>query len=262
MRYYIIRNNTNYTLNYKSINHIQIDVINGNNEPKIYFESRDLKMNTGHHLLLIRQIDNVNKFYIAGLETVDIPVRITTLVGLEDLSKTDINSLYKSDDFYIYVVEKNVASVTFTLRTSSRLRLLLQEGNLNVCYNVGKMILLEKNEANCASLTSSKLVYDNQLYGTESYIVLFPAEGSPSFSVIKVETSMKGNDGGENDEEDGGSKKKGGLHWAVILVIIILVIAIVILAVLIFIKMRKKTVTSEDIEGDIKEPTQISQEQE
>ena len=262
MRYYIIRNNTNYTLNYKSINHIQIDVINGNNEPKIYFESRDLKMNTGHHLLLIRQIDNVNKFYIAGLETVDIPVRITTLVGLEDLSKTDINSLYKSDDFYIYVVEKNVASVTFTLRTSSRLRLLLQEGNLNVCYNVGKMILLEKNEANCASLTSSKLVYENQLYGTESYIVLFPAEGSPSFSVIKVETSMKGNDGGENDEEDGGSKKKGGLHWAVILVIIILVIAIVILAVLIFIKMRKKTVTSEDIEGDIKEPTQISQEQE
>lgn len=259
MRYYILRNNTNYTLDYRSISHIKVDVINDKIEPKITFESRDLPMKTGHTLTLIRQIENVNKFYLAGDSKVDIPVRITTLIDPSELPKTDINSLYKVDDTFVYVVEKNVVTVTFTIRATARLRLLLQEGGLKVCYNVAKMILLEKNEANCANINGEKLVYENQLPGTESYIVLFPPEGSPKFNIIKVSTSTKGGSSGGSDSKDGENKKKG-LHWAVILLIIILVIAIIILVALIIIKIRKKTVTSEDIEKDIKEPTPISQE--
>ena len=85
-------------------------------------------------------------------------------------------------------------------------------------------------------------------------------EENEQFDIIQIEPSFEGDkdsDKNNGDDKEKGKKKKKGVNGFVIFLIVLLVLIIIAVIVLLVIKYTKKTVTSEDIEKNIKTPTPI-----
>ena len=257
MKYVVIPAGKNYTFNYESINRIRVELISRNNtDPIMVFENKIWAMETGHRKTFIRINNDINLLYLAAPVKDDIPLRITTLISVEDLPKTEIKDLYVIDDKFIYDVPEKVISIIFTIkRVSPNLRMLLTEDEeIEVCYNEADIVLLEKNGFNCFNLKDSyELTYTPADPNKNLYLVFYPKIDNKKFNVsqVFVTSENEGNDG-ENEKKD-DKKKESGLKWYVILLIILVVLIVLVLVVLIILKKTKKTVTSNDIEKDNKQ---------
>ena len=142
--------------------------------------------------------------------------------------------------------------------------MLEEEGNekeIKICYNVANIVLLEKNEGNCFYVKDRyEFVYTVPEGGEEDYLVFYPIEENEQFDIIQIEPSFEGDkdsDKNNGDDKEKGKKKKKGVSGFVIFLIVLLVLIIIAVIVLLVIKYTKKTVTSEDIEKNIKTPTPI-----
>ena len=270
-RFYIIQNNTKFTFNYASINEIRINLLlndeDKDNKLTINFEDRELELNNNKPTItLYRQINDTNIFNLTAPFIIDIPILITTLVKIEDLPKTEINDLYKYEEEFIYNIQPKTKNITFVIiRNKPGSRLLLEEeGNekeIKICYNVANIVLLEKNEGNCFYVKDRyEFVYTVPEGGEEDYLVFYPIEENEQFDIIQIEPSFEGDkdsDKNNGDDKEKGKKKKKGVSGFVIFLIVLLVLIIIAVIVLLVIKYTKKTVTSEDIEKNIKTPTPI-----
>ena len=117
MKYVVIPAGKNFTFNYESINRIKVELISRNNtDPIMVFENKVCQMETGHRKTFIRINNDINLLYLAAPVKDDIPLRITTLVSVEDLPKTEIKDLYIIDDKFIYDVPDKVISIIFTIK--------------------------------------------------------------------------------------------------------------------------------------------------
>ena len=268
LKHYIIQNNTKFTFNYESINEIKINLLLNDKELTINFEDREIKLNSDKiSINLIRQVDDTNSFVLTAPFTMDVPILITTLINVKELPKTNISDLYQYEDEFIYSIQPNTINITFVIQRNnpgSRLLLEEEEGNENeikICYNVAKMILLEKNEVNCFYVKDRyDLLYNVPDGGEEDYLVFYPVDENEKIDIIKIIPTNEEEEGDNNnqDEEENKDKKKDkGLSGFVIFLIILLVLIIIAVVVLLVIKYTKKTVTSEDIEKNIKSPSPI-----
>ena len=271
LKHYIIQNNTKFTFNYESINEIKINLLLNEKDEKeltINFEDREIKLNTNKNSInLIRQVNDTNSFDLTAPFTMDVPILITTLINVKELPKTNISDLYQYEDEFIYNIQPNTINITFVIQRNnpgSRLLLEEEEGNENeikICYNVAKMILLEKNEVNCFYVKDRyDLLYNVPVGGEEDYLVFYPIDQNEKIDIIKIiptNEKEKGDNNNQNEGENEDKKKDKGLSGFVIFLIILLVLIIIAVVVLLVIKYTKKTVTSEDIEKNIKTPSPI-----
>ena len=255
MKYVVIPAGKNITFNYESINRIRIELISRKEtDPIMYFENKNYAMETGHRRTFIRYYNDINLLYLAAPAKEDIPLRITTLINVENLPNAGIDNLYTFEDKLIYDVPKNVTSIIFTIKKiSQNLRILLTEDEeMEICYNEAGIVLLEKNGINCFNLKDSyELEYKPAEPEQKTYLVFYPTIDNKNFNVSHIEVNLE--NGGDNDGEKNNNKdnnKKKGLKWYVILIIIILVLIIIIVVTLIIFRMKKTTVTSADIEKD------------
>ena len=268
IKHYIIQNNTKFTFNYKSINEIKINLLLNDNEDNsltIHFENREFILNRNRTSInLIREINNTNIFNLTAPFIKDIPILITALINLDELPPTEIKNLYQYDDKIIYDIQPNTTNITFIItRHNPGSRLLLQEeegskNEIKICYNVAKIVLLEKNEGNCFYIKDRyELVYKVPEGGDNDYLVFYPIENDEKFDIIKITTDNEGDN--ENGNKKGGKENNGdgdgGLSGFVIFIIVFLVLINLIICVLLIIKYTKKTVTSEDIEKNNKAPS-------
>ena len=258
IHYFVIKNSTNYTFNYESIDEIEISVLEGRNEPIIYFENK--KKNSDTLMILIRKRDDINQFYLAAPENADLPIRVITRLNIGKLPKTQLKDLYKLDNKFIYDIPEKAINVTlYITRKSSNLRLLESENTILICYTVSNLILLDKIKGNCFDLENNyELKYtvpEDREEDTKSYIVLYPFDDEQEINVERINPVLK--DDGTNNNENSSPKKEedGGLSWIVILIIILLILILIGVGVFIFIRWRKKGLSSEEIEKTVKQET-------
>ena len=266
IKHYIIQIDTNFTFTYYSIDHLRIELLSNNNNKWAIttFENKNINKTS---LDLKRNFKEINKFYIAAPFQMEVPILIITYANIENLPKAEIKDLYTYEDEFIYAIPKKAINITFKItKHKSSSRLLLEEGNENeneikICYNAANMVLLEKNEANCFYLKDEyEYVHNVPQDGTHVYLVFYPIEENKKINITKIDPFIEG--GEDNDSSDNGDKKEEkkknkGVPWFVILIIIILVLIILVIVVLLIFKYTKKTVTSEDIEKNIKQQGQI-----
>ena len=258
VEYAVIAKGENVTCSYISINKFLIEVISTDHkvDPIIIFQNRQLSLDGGGHTrTFIRTIEDINELYLAAPPNNDIPLRITPLISLDELEKTDSDNLYKIDDKFVYEVSENVSNITFiiTKGSSKRLRLLLTEGDeMEICYNEAEIILLDKNEINCFMLKDKyELDYQPAKTGPKSYLVFYPMVDNQAFTISSINKNND-NNGGEEKKKD-NDESGGGIKWYVILIIILIILIIIVLIVLVVLKMVKKPVTSEEIEKNVNE---------
>jgi hypothetical protein len=258
IHYFVIKNSTNYTFNYESIDEIEISILEGRNEPIIYFENK--KKNSDTLMILIRKRDDINQFYLAAPENADLPIRVITRLNIGKLPKTQLKDLYKLDNKFIYDIPEKAINVTlYITRKSSNLRLLENENTILICYTVSNLILLDKIKGNCFDLENNyELKYtvpEDREEDTKSYIVLYPFDDEQEINVERINPVLK--DDGTNNNENNNPKKDedGGLSWIVILIIILLILILIGVGVFIFIRWRKKGLSSEEIEKTVKQET-------
>jgi len=258
IHYFVIKNSTNYTFNYESIDEIEISVLEGRNEPIIYFENK--KKNSDTLMILIRKRDDINQFYLAAPENADLPIRVITRLNIGKLPKTQLKDLYKLDNKFIYDIPEKAINVTlYITRKSSNLRLLENENTILICYTVSNLILLDKIKGNCFDLENNyELKYtvpEDRKEDTKSYIVLYPFDDEQEINVERINPVLK--DDGTNNNGNTSPKKEedGGLSWIVILIIILLILILIGVGVFIFIRWRKKGLSSEEIEKTVKQET-------
>ena len=295
VHHYLLKENTKYTFNYESIDEIKIDITNGDNVPTITFENNEVTLSEKSISLTVND-KTLTEFTISTPESAGIPLKITTIVNIENLAKTEIEGLHTVDNKYVYHVPTNSSKVSFSISLASRLRLLLEESEeAKICYNDADMIVLDKNDQNCKNVKDNdKLVY-NTPEGLDSYVVLYPADDNVKFTVTDVGTSDSDDkeeettpseeeqqseeeekkegeeekkegeeeekkegeeESGEEEKDEGKEEKeeknKKGTSWVVILIIVIIaVVLLIFLIVCIFVKVKKKQVTSEEIESDV-----------
>lgn len=262
VKYFIMTNNSNFTFNYKSIDKFKVDIIEGD-DPIIYFE-HELKKIKSSVIYFSRKNNNTNLFYISGPKEKDTIIRITTLINLENLPKTNLDNLYKKNGIFIYDIPKGALNVTFIItRKSYRLRLLDEnQDGIQVCYTLADTIILTKDSSNCFNL-KDKYVLEHDVPDDDGkyYMTLYSEEDNQEFNVEKVSSFVKkdegnsnGGQGNKNEEED----DEGGVSWVVILLIILLVLILIGVAVFVIIKIRKKRLSSKEIEKDVNEPSPIT----
>ena len=244
---YIITKGKNYTFNYEEVDIIKIELLNDTKQPIIYFENKVYNLNKDKTITLQKTNNNYNLLYIYA-PTSDVPIRLFTLINLNNIPKTNLQNLYKIEGKYIYNYNpKNIKNVTFHMkRTNSSLRILKEENSehsgINICYNIAKMIILEENQNNCFILKDTyEFKYDSD-FAYETYLTFYSENGEDSFIIEKIDVIEEKTDP-ENKDDKGGSKT-----W-VIAVVVILVILLIGLGIFIFIKIKSKNVTSYDIES-------------
>ena len=259
IHYFILQNNTKYTFNYEKVDEIEIAILEGRKQPTFVFENKAKEMKSGYTTItLYRKDKNINNFSLTTPEN-DLPIRIITRYDINNLPKTEIDSLYKIDNTFIYVIPDFTTEVTFYLKRKSSLRA-LEENGVQVCYNAGNILLLDKNNLNCFNVEDEYefkyIVPQEREESSKSYIVLYPSDSNQQINVKKVEPNIINNE--QNSSSDKNNEEEGGSGWIVALIIILVVIILIAVGVFIFIKMRKpKRVNSEDIEKDIKKETSM-----
>lgn len=256
IRYFIIKNNTNLTFNYKNINETKV-FVNGTIKPTIYFENQNKELNADKLVLLNRTNTDTNKFYIAAPEKGDVPVRIVTLLDVKSLPKSGIDdNLYKIDNKFVYEIPDKAVNVTFYIkRLKSTLRLLAEDQGMEMCYNAGNQPILDETSGNCFNVKDDyQFKYDVPNDGSKQYLTMYPTDNNEKYTIEKVEPFLS-EDGRENDSEEekpAEEDDEGTSGWVIALIIIIILIILILIGVFIFICMRKKRVTSDDIEKDNK----------
>ena len=260
LHYFMLQNNTEYTFNYENVDEINIALLEGKNQPTVVFENSQKQWKTSTSITLKRKDANINKFYLTTSEKADLPIRIITRYNVENLPRTKIDSLYKIDNTFIYDIPDFTTDVTFYLTRKSSLRA-LEESGVEVCYNAGSVLLLDKINVNCFTVEDEYefkyTVPQDRAEGSKSYVVLYPSDPNMQINVNKVEANTKSD--GQNSGNNGHNKEEeGGSGWIVVLIIILVVIILIAVGVFIFIKMRKpKRLNSEDIERDVKKESQM-----
>ena len=217
IRHFIIKNDTNYTFTYGLIDEIKINLIEKSNEAlSIVFENKnmEIKNEDGNTSISLKRTNNdINKFYLAAPETADIPIRITTIINVNSLPKTNIDNLYRVDNKYIYDIPDKAINVTLYIKSAnSRLRLLKEE-EIEICFNVADFILFEKNKGNCFIMRNSTYelnytVPDTRENGNKSFIVLYPMDDNQHFDIEKVEPFID-EDKKDEDKKDEGKDDEG-----------------------------------------------------
>lgn len=256
IRYFLIKNNTNYTFNYKDINEIKVQLINGTINPIITFENKNKKLNSEKLAQLNRTKADTNLLYVAAPETGEVPVRIITKLDLSKLQKSGIDdNLYIIDNKYVYEIPDKCINVTFYIkRLKSTLRRLEEDKGMDMCFNVADMPVLDETSSNCFNVKDDyQLKYDVPADDSKMYLVLYPTDSNEKYKVEKVDPFIS-EDGRGADDTEGNNEEddEGTSGWVIALIIIIILIVLILIGVFIFIFMRKKRVTSDDIEKDNK----------
>jgi len=220
-----------------------------------------IKNEDGNTLISLKRTNNdINTFYLAAPETADIPIRITTIINVNSLPKTNIDNLYRVDNKYIYDIPDKAINVTLYIKSAnSRLRLLKEE-EIEICYNVADFVLFEKNKGNCFIMRDgiyelNYIVPDTRENGNKSFIVLYPMDDNQHFDIEKVEPFIIDDEKGdkEDDKNNNNGNKDGESNWFIFAIIIVLSITLLIIIIFIIFKLVNKRVTSEDIERDVKQ---------
>ena len=259
IRYFIVKNNTNLTFNYKNINDTKIEV-NGTIKPIIYFEKQSKELNADKKVQLTRTTTDTNLFYVAAPEAGEIPIRVITLLNVSSLPKSGIDdNLYKIDNKFVYEIPDKAVNVTFYIkRLKSTLRLLAEDKGMEMCYNAGNQPVLDETSGNCFNVKDDyQFKYDVPNDDSKQYLVMYPTDNNEKYTIEKVEPfiSDDGREAEESQEDTGeGEDDEGTSGWVIALIIIIILIVLILIGVFIFIFMRKKRVTSDDIEKDNKSP--------
>lgn len=92
---------------------------------------------------------------------------------------------------------------------------------------------------------------------------MYSSEDNQEFNIEKASSFVKGDEGNSNDgqgnkNEEEKKDDEGGVSWVVILIIILLVLILIGVAVFIILMIRKRRVSSKDIERDVNEPSPIT----
>jgi hypothetical protein len=257
IRYFYIKNNTNLTFNYKNINDTKIQA-NGTLKPIIYFENQNKELNAEKSVQLNRTKEDTNLFYVAAPEGGDVPIRIITFLNVSSLPKSGIDdNLYILGNKYIYEIPDKCVNVTFYIkRTKSTLRLLAEDKDMELCYNGGNQPILDETSGNCFDVKDDyQFKYDVPNDSSKQYLVMYPTDSNEKYKIEKVEPflSEDGRESPDNEEEKTGEEDDEGTSgWVIALIIIIILIVLILIGVFIFICLRKKRVTSNDIEKDNK----------
>ena len=257
IRYFIVKNNTNLTFNYKNINDTKIEV-NGTIKPIIYFEKQSKELNADKKVQLTRTTTDTNLFYVAAPEAGEIPIRVITLLNVSSLPKSGIDdNLYKIDNKFVYEIPDKAVNVTFYIkRLKSTLRLLAEDKGMEMCYNAGNQPVLDETSGNCFNVKDDyQFKYDVPNDDSKQYLVMYPTDNNEKYTIEKVEPfiSDDGREAEESQEDTGeGEEDEGTSGWVIALIIIIILIVLILIGVFIFICMRKKRVTSDAIEKDNK----------
>lgn len=268
IKHFILQKKTNYTFKYESINEIKIDLIEKNTEkPSIVFEGKGIDIEEGEISLTLNRTDkDINQLYIAASESADIPIRITAYVNNNNLEKTKIDNLYKFNKKYIYDIPNKAKNVTLYLKNkSSRLRLLLEEGGdtneKKICYNAAGFIILDENDVNCFNMKEDSeinyIVPENRENDTKAYLVVYPADNNQEINIDKVESFIDEESGDNEHEGDNDKDNKTptsgneGVKWYWVVIIIVAILLVILLIVCIIAKIKKKRLSSKDIEKDV-----------
>ena len=259
IRYFNLLKNYNYTIKYKLINDIKIDLLQENIVPSIYFENKPINIEKGKSIILSRGSYEYNEFYLKSPEMNNIALRITSFCDVKSLPKTKIENLYETNNKFIYQIPNKASNVTIYIeRVFSSLRLLIEENDngIEICYNAANVVILDKNNNNCFYVKNNyNLTYtvpQKEEGNTISYIVLYSKDENQKFSVKSAEPYIEGGDEdnkGNNGEND---KKENGINGIILIAIIIIAaLIILIIIIVIVIKVRNKGVTSDEIEKEI-----------
>ena len=243
IQYFNLQSNTNYTFNFELSYEIKIDLLN-NIIPKIYAKDMNIQNSDKKSITLIKGNKDIKSFNISTKENEDTILRIIPIINVKYLSKENINNLYKIEDKYIYDLPTGISHFSiFIKKKSSKLRLLKEENEeeMEICYNIGELIILDNNIGNCITI-KDKLEYNIPDKNTKSYMVLYSKDNNQKIYVESI----------KNDEKKNDKKDKKGVSWVVILIIIIVILLSVGIVVFIIMNKKKKQVTSEDIEKNFK----------
>ena len=177
---------------------------------------------------------------------------------MSSLPKSGIDdNLYKIDNKFVYEIPDKAVNVTFYIkRLKSTLRLLAEDKGMEMCYNAGNQPVLDETSGNCFNVKDDyKFKYDVPNDDNKQYLVMYPTDNNEKYTIEKVEPfiSDDGREAEESQEDTGeGEEDEGTSGWVIALIIIIILIVLILIGVFIFICMRKKRVTSDDIEKDNK----------
>ncbi len=265
IQYFIIRKNNSYTFNYTLIDGFKVEINGKGENPIIYFEN-ELKNIKRSIINFSRKKNDINLFNITNVRDNDTYIRITTLINLENLPKTNLDNLYKKNGTFIYDIPKGALNVSFMItRKSYRLRLLDEsQDGVQVCYTLTNTIILSKYSSNCFNL-KDKYVLEHDVPKGEGkyYMTLYSSEDNQEFNIEEASSFVKGDEGNSNGgqgnkNEEEKKDDEGGVSWVIILIIILLVLIVIGVAVFIIIRIRKRGVSSKDIERDVNEPSPIT----
>lgn len=257
VKFFIVPNSTNVTFDYESVSKVKIDLLGENRkyDPDITFEGN--KKNIKSSVVnLFRKTDSINHFYIAAPKSEDLGIRVSGLVSLDKMKKEKANNVYSYNGFFVYDIPENSASISVIItRKGYRLRLLEEKG-IKVCYNLADTIILMKNDGNCFTL-NDKYEFKSDLPddGKKYYLTLYPDDDSQLINVEKTSAVPRSGSGSGANGEDG---EGGGSSWIIILIVVIIVLIIVVALVCIIIQIRKKRVSSTEIDTDIKQPSPLT----
>lgn len=254
-----LRNYTNFTFTFDLVYEIKIHMLN-NILPKFHLKNMKIEPAQTNVVTLIREKEEAKSFKIETPEKQDILLRIIPTINSKNLTKTEKENIYKLDDKYIYDIPTNVLNFTIIIkRQKSNLRLLKEENEeeIEVCYYIGEFIILDDNVEECFKMADNyEFKYTKPENDSKLYMIFYSKDKNKQIYVESLEayTGNNENNEGENSEKKNKNDKKG-VSWVVVLLIILLIIVVIALIILIIIRKTKKTVTSEDIEKNIKEPT-------
>ena len=283
IQHFHLKSNTEYAFNFELASEIKIVLLN-DIKPEFKAEGMVIESSDENTIYLKKGSEEINSFNIITKENEPI-IGIASIISPKDLTKLEIDNLYKSDDKFIYDIPTNISDFTMIIkRQSSRLRLLKEENGdeTKVCYNLGKLIVLDENNGNCLTITDSfELGYNMPEKDTKSYMVLYSTDKTQGIDIDSIKTSDEekkeddepkeeedkdneeetGDEEEENDDYDDNEEKTDkkdnkGTSWVVILIIVVVILVIIAIVALIVVKNVRKQVTSEDIEKNFKQSSE------
>ena len=250
IRNYIIDKGKNYTFNYNKSDTIKIELLNHSIESIIYFENKKYNLNYNKTNVILKKENNNNNnnlLTIEGSNSLSTPIRIITTFDLNNIDKTNLSNLYKTEGKYIYDYNpNNIKKVIFFInRKYSKLRLLKEEysntSKIDICYNVANMVILDENGDNCITIESNSYIEYSSEFSSEIYLTIYSNAGEDSFTIYKLlESEIE-----KPKPKDGG--KKSNNTWIIVVCVIVGVLLIAV-GIFVFIRIKHKRISSFSIE--------------
>ena len=254
VKFFVIPKGENYTFNYNGVDKLKIDLVGDKRkkDPEITFEGnrKNIKNNAVN---LSRRNADINDLFVAAPSSEDAVIRISPLISLDKMKKESADNVYSYNGFLVYDIPQNSKSILVVVtRKGYRLRLLSDSSSgIKVCYNLAETIILTKVEGSCFYLVDKyELKYDLPDETKKYYLTLYPMDDSQTIAIEKTKAYNK--EGGESDGGDG----VGG-NWLIIIIVIIAVIIVIFIILFIVIHIRKKRVSSTDIDT-VKQPSPLT----